>query len=61
MSNGYRIRINITYNGKHLFTTEPEFKKAKRIYTILKEKFPKSEGYNISVTCWDSIGHHVEF
>ena len=63
MGNGYRI--NIAHNGRHLFATEPESiwtkEEAKRIYTILKEKFPESEGYNISVTCWESIGKQVEF
>lgn len=63
MGNGYRI--NIAHNGKHLFATEPESiwtkEEAKRIYTILKEKFPESEGYNISVTCWESIGKYIEF
>lgn len=63
MGNGYRF--NVAYNGKHFFATDPESawteEKAKELYKTIKKKFPESEGYNISVTCWETIGHPIEF
>ena len=63
MGNGYRF--NVAYNGKHLFATDPKTiwikKEAKELYEIFKKKFPESEGYEVSVTRWESIGHHVDF
>lgn len=63
MSNGYRI--NVAHNGRHFFATDPDSaqtkEKAKELYDVLKEKFPKSEGYEITVTRWESIGHYVNF
>lgn len=63
MGNGYRI--NVAHNGRHFFTTDPESawtkEKAKELYETIKKKFPESEGYDISVTYWETIGHHIEF
>lgn len=63
MGNGYRI--NVALNGRHFFATDPESawtkEKAKELYETIKKKFPESEGYDISVTRWESLGHHVDF
>ena len=52
--------INVALNGKHLFTTslrsyttESEYEK---VLNIIKEKFPKSEGYVVSATHWNCSG-----
>ena len=52
--------INVTLNGKHFFAT------AERSITnrwdlnnklkIFVDKFPKEEGYEISVTKWEKVG-----
>ena len=52
--------INVTLNGKHFFAT------AERSITnrwdlnnklkIFIDKFPKEEGYEISVTKWEKVG-----
>ncbi len=48
---GYEI--NISLNGKHLFATHERSlqneREMKRCLKIFMEKFPESEGYNISV------------
>lgn len=66
--NGYEINVAVkNKNGRwrHLFATDTRSlhteKDAKELYELFKEKFPESEGYDISVTYWETIGHHVEF
>lgn len=62
-------RINVSLNGKYLFATEngdngsgiTDYKQAQFIYNLLCEAFPKSSGYNISVTYWRSSGAHITF
>lgn len=55
--------INIALNNKHFFATAERSItneiKLKEVYNVLKEKFPESEGYTISVTKFETIGHHV--
>lgn len=45
--------INVSLNGKHFFATDSRsilFSwDLKKIYPIFKEKFPKSEGYELSI------------
>lgn len=57
--------INVSKNGKHFFATAERsitsFMQAERMYAIFKEKFPESEGYEISVTEWNKVGKSVEF
>ena len=55
--------INVALNGKHLFataersiTTDWELDK---VYSLFKEKFPESEGYELSVTMWEKTGKHI--
>ena len=56
--------INVTLNGKHLFATAERSatcqSSLKLLYDIFKEKFPESEGYEISVTRWERVGYHVD-
>lgn len=55
--------INVSLNGMHFFAThkrscrtEDEMKK---VHTVFKEKFPESEGYQISVTFYQTIGQQI--
>jgi hypothetical protein len=56
--------INVSLNTQHFFATSERsisnMKDLKKIYNILKEKFPEEEGYKIIVTKWDKIGHSVD-
>lgn len=56
--------INVSLNGQHFFATDKRSitnKIAlKVVYKILKEKFPLEEGYNITVTQWDTVGKFVD-
>ena len=55
--------INVSLNGKHFFATAERSVtgewRLREVYKVLKEKFPKEEGYEISVTRWDKVGHHI--
>lgn len=53
-------RINVSKDGQYLFATEQGRLtyncEAKRVYKLLKEKFPENEGYKVSVIKWRAIG-----
>lgn len=57
------FEFNVSYEGRHYFATSPRSfptcqpDKAKRFYTDLCERFPESEGFNVSVTAWECVGH----
>lgn len=66
--NGYEINVakkDSRGMWRHLFATDTRSlhteKDAKELYELFKKKFPESEGYNILVTCWETLGHSVEF
>lgn len=66
--NGYEINVakrDSWEKWRHLFATDTRSLRteteAKELYELFKKKFPKSEGYDISVTYWETIGHHIEF
>lgn len=55
--------INVSINGRHFFataersiTTAAELAAALRVF---REKFPACEGYGISVTKWEKVGHII--
>lgn len=56
--------INVSLNGRHLFATAERsvttLNEAERMYNLFKEKFPESEGYHISVTQYDKVGHIIK-
>lgn len=58
---GYEI--NVSLNGKHLFATHERSLKCdgdlKRCLKIFLEKFPKSEGYKISVQYIEHYGTNI--
>ena len=56
--------INVSLNGSHLFATAErsitsEYQ-LERAYNILKVKFPKEEGYRITVTKFETIGKGID-
>ena len=56
--------INVSLNGAHFFATAKrsitnEYQ-LERVYNIFKEKFPKEDGYAITVTKWEKVGKHIE-
>lgn len=53
--------INISKNGNHFFATNERslthVDKASEVLEVLKTKFPKSEGYAITITATRSVGY----
>jgi hypothetical protein len=58
--------FNITLNGRHFFATHPRSgttmckEDVKNSLKLLREKFPQSEGYEVTVTYWKAVGHHLD-
>ena len=56
--------INVSLNGQHFFATDERsitsIYELKKVFPIIKEKFPKSEGYEITVTYWEKIGQDID-
>ena len=57
---GDYFEINAVLNGRHFFATAPRsittFGDMAEAYSIFKEKFPESEGYDITVTNYVTTG-----
>ncbi len=55
--------INVALKGKHFFATAERSItnkwKLKEVYDVLKEKFPQEEGYEISVTYYETVGKFI--
>lgn len=56
--------INVSLNGKHFFATDERSIRTKaKLYDVLEvfmQKFPESEGYNVSVTYWEKLGKYID-
>lgn len=56
--------INVALNGQHLFATDKRSITNKIalevVYKILKQKFPLEEGYDIIVSCYETVGKFVD-
>lgn len=56
--------INVTYNNKHFFATADRSitnkDKLKEVYNTIKEKFPESEGYSVTVSKWETVGRYID-
>ncbi len=52
--------INVSLNGKHFFATTERSARtqedARKLFDTLRERFPKSEGYEVTATRYDTIG-----
>lgn len=57
------IEITVSKNGKHLFATHPRSARDKQealeIYQELHKRFPKDDGFEISVTGWQVEGEDL--
>lgn len=62
MSSYYEI--NVALNGFHFFATDPRSCPTKNEYKellkVIKEKFPESEGYNVTATHWNCSGEILD-
>lgn len=56
--------INISRNGAHFFATAErsitDGVKLLKIYNALRAKFISADGYELTVTKWEKIGHGVD-
>lgn len=56
--------INVALYGKHLFATAPRSitteDKFQKMIKLFKEKFPESDGYQISATYWNCTGQILD-
>lgn len=57
MKTGQFFEINVTKGGLHVFATDSTIRSYSASYVsklveLFKEKFPKEEGYDITVTTW---------
>ena len=52
--------ICVSMDGKHVFATSPRSARtegeAYDLFGLIRHKFPRSEGYEISVTKWEGSG-----
>lgn len=55
--------INVAKNGKHFFATTArsatDEQTARKLFDDIKARFPESEGFSVSCTRWDCVGHKV--
>ena len=56
--------INISKNGKHHFATAERslttLGGATKLYNELKEFYPESQGFKLSLTKWETIGKEIK-
>jgi hypothetical protein len=56
--------INISKNGKHYFATAERslttLGEATKVYNELKEFYPESQGFKLSLTKWETIGKEIK-
>ena len=56
--------INVSLNGQHFFATDKRSITNKIalevIYKILKQKFPLEEGYDITVSKYETVGNFID-
>lgn len=57
--------INVSFGGMHFFATAPRScvteNVAVSVYNKIREKFPKSEGYEVTVRYWKASATHLEW
>lgn len=56
--------INVSLNGQHFFATDKKSITNKatmeKMYKVFSEKFPRTEGYEILVSQWETMGKFVD-
>lgn len=59
------FRINVSLNGQYLFATEQEHltteAEAHKVFNLFREKFPESDGYNVTCRIQRSYGQAWDF
>ena len=62
---GSYYEINVALKGQHYFATAPRSivteEKAKTTMADMRKRFPESEGFSISCTHYQSVGHKTFF
>ncbi len=57
--------INVSLNGRHLFATAPRSARTEedvnKIMKIFIKKFPKEEGFEISIEHWKCYGELIDW
>jgi len=60
----HHYEINVSLNGRHLFATNERSLTNKwdyeKVIPIIREKFPESEGYKVSVTAEYEFGMTID-
>lgn len=55
--------INVSLNGRHFFATAERSItnkwKLEEVYRVFKNRFPKEEGYDITVSHIETYGKHI--
>ena len=58
------FEINISKNGKHYFATAERslitLGEATKVYNELKEFYPESQGFKLSMTKWEKRGKEIK-
>lgn len=56
--------INVALNGVHFFATAerscPTYAQAIKVYKELEKRFPASEGYELTLTMWETRGEEIK-
>jgi hypothetical protein len=56
--------INVSLNGEHFFATHSrsivDSRKLKEVYGEMVERFPRSDGFAVSVVRVETTGRHVD-
>lgn len=56
--------INVTFEGQHFFATSERsitsLSRLVMVASVLRYKFPESQGFNISLTRWENTGKTLE-
>lgn len=55
--------INVAKDGRHFFATAPRSARdedeAAKLFAAIQQRFPESEGFSVSCTRWNCVGHKV--
>lgn len=64
MSMESHYTINVSLNGSHLFATAVHSgntpRKAKRLLSVIRQRFPAAEGFKVTCTYWRCEGQEVK-
>jgi hypothetical protein len=67
MSAASHYQINVSQSGSHYFSTSAEHGhflseyEAEKMVRDFRERFPESEGFEVTCTYWECRGHRKEW